>query len=303
MALSTTVAQLTLGPVLFNWPADAWRDFYFRIADEACVDTVYVGEVVCSKRTPLFHDLYAVVADRLARSGKRVLFSTLSEVLIPRDRRAVADLCGTSDTLVEVNEASAFAALDGRAHAIGPYFNAYNERTLAVLADQGAMHVTLPAELKAENVARMASQAAQHGLTVETLVYGRISLAFSARCYHARAHGRVKDNCEFVCDRDPDGMVLRTLEEQPFLAVNGTQTLSYRCLNLLPDLAALRMDGVSAFRLSPHSHDMVAVAQVFRDALDDRIDAATGTARLQALAPELPFCNGFYHGAPGHTWG
>ncbi|HUI94161.1 MAG TPA: U32 family peptidase, partial [Xanthobacteraceae bacterium] len=36
---------LTLGPVLFNWPADRWRDFYVRIADEAPVDRVCVGEV------------------------------------------------------------------------------------------------------------------------------------------------------------------------------------------------------------------------------------------------------------------
>ncbi len=36
-------ASLTLGPVLFNWPAETWRDFYFRIADEAPVDIVYLG--------------------------------------------------------------------------------------------------------------------------------------------------------------------------------------------------------------------------------------------------------------------
>ena len=39
--------KLTLGPNLFNWQPDVWRDFYFRIADEASVDTVAVGEVVC----------------------------------------------------------------------------------------------------------------------------------------------------------------------------------------------------------------------------------------------------------------
>lgn len=78
-------------------------------------------------------------------------------------------------------------------------------------------------------------------------------------------------------------------------------TLAYRCLNLLPDLAALRKDGVSAFRLSPHGHGMATVARIFRDALDERIDVAAGLARPQARAPELPFCNGFYHGAAGHA--
>ncbi|MET3221923.1 hypothetical protein ABIF35_002710 [Bradyrhizobium japonicum] len=27
--------QLSLGPVLYNWAPERWRDFYFRIADEA----------------------------------------------------------------------------------------------------------------------------------------------------------------------------------------------------------------------------------------------------------------------------
>ena len=39
--------KLTLGPVLFNWTPEAWRDFYLRIADEAPVDTVCIGDKVC----------------------------------------------------------------------------------------------------------------------------------------------------------------------------------------------------------------------------------------------------------------
>lgn len=46
-AATARSATLTLGPVLFNWAPDNWRDFYFRIADEAPIDAVYVGEVVC----------------------------------------------------------------------------------------------------------------------------------------------------------------------------------------------------------------------------------------------------------------
>ena len=35
-------AELTLGPNLFNWAPEQWRDFYFRIADEAPVGIVYL---------------------------------------------------------------------------------------------------------------------------------------------------------------------------------------------------------------------------------------------------------------------
>ena len=40
------MSALTLGPLLFNWKLERRRDFYFRVADEAPVDCVYLGEVV-----------------------------------------------------------------------------------------------------------------------------------------------------------------------------------------------------------------------------------------------------------------
>ena len=45
MSVQANKSELTLGPLLFNWQPEAWRDFYFRIADEAPVTTVYLGEV------------------------------------------------------------------------------------------------------------------------------------------------------------------------------------------------------------------------------------------------------------------
>ena len=97
-------------------------------------------------------------------------------------------------------------------------------------------------------------------------------------------------------------MTLRTLEDQPFLTVNGIQTMSHDYLNLAAELAELRDMGVGRFRLSPHSCDMVAVATIFRDALNRHIDTAEATARLDALQLGAPFSNGFYHGERGHTW-
>ncbi len=107
-------------------------------------------------------------------------------------------------------------------------------------------------------------------------VFGRQSLALSARCYHARAHGRTKDTCRFVCENDPDGLVLATLEQKPFLVANGVQTLSYDYLNLVQEIPALQAAGVSRYRLSPHSCDMVQVAIVFRGVLDGALSAGGG---------------------------
>ncbi|NEV78080.1 U32 family peptidase, partial [Rhodopseudomonas sp. BR0C11] len=98
--------QLTLGPVLFNWKPEEWRDFYFRIADEAPVDTVVVGEVVCSKRQPFLEEHIPAVVERLAGAGKKVLMGSLVLMSLPRERKAMAELAADDGFMMEVNDLS-----------------------------------------------------------------------------------------------------------------------------------------------------------------------------------------------------
>ncbi|MCH4151067.1 MAG: U32 family peptidase [Sphingobium sp.] len=294
--------KLTLGAIPFHWDADRKRDFYARIADEAPIDMVYLGEVVCSKRSPFFERHYPDVIERLERGGKRVVLSTLSEVVLPRERRATTELCGQTDYPVEVNNAAGLSAVDGRPHYIGPMMNVYNERTLAHLARHGAMHFTLPVELPQTAATALARAAADLGVMVEVQVFGRASLALSARCYHARAHRRSKDECQFVCQEDPDGMTLQTLGGDNMLAINGIQTLSHSYVNLLAEIGDMHTSGISHFRLMPHSTDMIAVAAIFADRLAGRTDAAEAGAQLDALNVGAPFSNGFWHGVAGHRY-
>ena len=302
IAVRGQAGEITLGPVPFNWQPQRWRDFYLRIADEAPVASVYLGETVCSKRAPLFEPYHDVVVDRLSAAGKTVVFSTLAEVVQKADRKLVEKVTAARECLVEANDASALIHLSGRAHHIGPFMNVYNERTVGVLARDGACNICLPAEMPAAAIRALCEGAKDLDVTVEVQVFGRVSLALSARCYHARAHGRTKDSCRYVCEEDPDGMELTTLEGRPFLAVNGVQTLSYECLNLVNELPALGAMGVSRFRLSPHTCDMVEVASVFRAVLDRRIALDEAAAQLEEIRPSVPFANGFFHGGPGHRW-
>jgi O2-independent ubiquinone biosynthesis protein UbiV len=297
---ATKAASLTLGPVLFNWQPERWRDFYFRIADEAPVETVYLGEAVCSKRAPLFDAHFEVVAARLEAAGKTVVLSTLAEVFLDVDRRLIADIAAQETRMVEVNDASALHHLGTRPHGIGPFMNVYNERTVAVLARSGATNIALPVEMPANAIRELVARTQDLGVTFEVTVFGRMPLALSARCYHARVHGRTRNTCRYVCEEDPDGMVLKTLEGRPFLTVNGIQTLSYECLNLAGELAELGAMGIARFRLSPQSADMVAVASVYRNLLDHNISAGEAAAMLDELSLPMPFANGFYHGKPGH---
>jgi collagenase-like PrtC family protease len=294
--------KISLGPVLFNWPAEKWRDFYFRIADEADVDVVHLGEVVCAKRQPFFAPYLAEVAERLAAAGKRVVFSTLALVMNRQERGLVEAICAMAGegAEVEVNDLSALVHLKGQAFAVGPFVNVYNELTVDWLARRGAVRICLPPELDGPRIGALAGAMREKGVEPEVLVFGRMPLALSARCYHARAHDLPKDGCQFVCGKDADGMDLLTMDGEPFLAVNGIQTLSHACLSLAEEVPALRAAGVGMLRLSPHAAcDMVEVAAVFRDVAGERLEPAAAVARLEAMDMPFPFANGYYHGQPG----
>ncbi|PIW26870.1 MAG: U32 family peptidase [Rhodospirillales bacterium CG15_BIG_FIL_POST_REV_8_21_14_020_66_15] len=294
--------QLTLGPVLYHWPAEQLIDFYARIADEAPVDRVVIGEAVCSKRRPFYEVHLPSIAERLARGGKEVVYASLALITLRHERRAERELARSGLSL-EINDLTLLGLIGPQASfSVGPLVNTYNEGTLAFLAGQGAAHVCLPPELPLSSVEVLARAGEQHGVPIEVWAFGRVPLAISARCYHARLAGRTKDSCQFACADDPDGLSVDTLEGEPFLTVNGVQTLSERYTNLVCDLPMLRQAGVTSLRLSPHSGDMVAVARLFRDVADEAIDPDDGLAQLWAQAPERRFCNGFLFGDAGADW-
>ena len=291
--------QLSLGPVFFNWDPETWRDFYFRIADEAPIDTVYIGEIVCSKRSPFLLPYIEPVAHRLRQAGKCPVISTLALIGSEHEAASMRELVAQSDLCVEINDVGLIPAVSGWEHHLGPFINIYNEATLAYLAARGARLACLPPELPA---ASLMSLAADAPIALEVFAFGRLPLAISARCFHARAQHLHKDGCRFVCGRDPNGLAITTLWKEPFLAINGTQTLSYTCCNLIGDLERLSGAGIRHFRLSPLAIDMVAVARVFRDALEARLDPSEAVTRISALVGDFVFSNGFFRGKEGRSF-
>ncbi|MBT4146746.1 MAG: U32 family peptidase, partial [Gammaproteobacteria bacterium] len=134
---------------------------------------------------------------------------------------------------------------------------------------------------------------------LEVQVFGRLPLAISARCYHARAHNLNKGGCQYVCDRDADGLTVDTLDGVPFLVINGLQTMSYTYCNLMKELPEMLGMGINNFRLSPHDVDMVKVTQLYRDCLDGKIESDEASQSLEDEVFAAEFSNGFYHGEPG----
>ncbi len=297
--MSSKPVTLTLGPLLFHWPAETLRDFYFRIADEAPVDHVCVGEVVCSRRQPLFQHVLADVVERLERGGKTVMFSSLALPTLDREVLMGADLA-TGEHMVEANDVSVLRSLAQRPHAVGPFLNVYNEATAAFLASRGATRITLPPELPQNSIGAIA--AATPKVDVEVWSFGRMPLAISARCYHARLNGRTKDACQFACNQDADGLEVETVDNQDFLVVNGVQTLSHTYCALLGEISRLQELGVSALRLSPHTYDMVAVAHLFRSVITGERDPGAAMSELQALCSDAMFSNGYFHADVGAAY-
>lgn len=287
---------LTLGPVFFHWPAERLRDFYFRIADEAPVERVHVGEVVCGKRMPFSDPVWPDVIERLEQAGKEVVLSTLATPMTVRERRSIADLCG-DDRLVEINDVTALPVRSGQPFVAGPFINVYNGATAQFLVRRGARTICPPVELSLAHIAAIAQTCSD--VEFEVFAFGRLPLALSGRCYHARLHGLHKDSCQFTCEQDPDGLLVDTLDDQSFLAINGVQTMSAQVHAVVEPASEFLSRGIRRLRLSPHTSDMVQVARIYRSVLDGDEDPERARTLLSNLHLPGTLVDGYARGRAG----
>ena len=170
--------------------------------------------------------------------------------------------------------------------------NIYNNETLAWFAELGATRFVLPLELS-RDILRELQSMRPAGIETEVFAYGRMPLAFSARCFTARHHNLPKDDCQFRCLDDADGLALQTRDKAEFLTLNGLQTQSALVYDLSDSIAELRALGVDAVRLSPQSHNTIAIIEAFRERCAGRPGASLEGLRV------APPCNGYWYGVPG----
>lgn len=293
--------DLTVGPNHFFWDAAIVRAFYQGLAT-APVSRVVLGEVVCSKRLPFWQDEIAPAAEGLMAAGKDVAITSLALVTLKRERKATAALVEIG-LPIEVNDLTALQALPpGQPFWVGPLINVYNEGTLRWLAARGAVRVCLPPELPLDSIAVLARLGRDLGVAVEVWGHGRLPLAISGRCYHARLHDHAKDSCQFVCGLDPDGRDVETLDGQKFLTVNGVQTLSQSTASMAYQIDVLREAGVTALRMSPQSLGFSEICTEYADRIAGRLTAADLAANLVAKVPGGRLSDGFVRGPVGAHW-
>ncbi len=287
--------DLTVGPNQFFWSADDWANLYDDLAS-APVDRVVLGELVCSKRLPFYQDRIPDAISTLLAAGKQVALTSLALVTLKRERKLTAELAEMG-VEVEINDLTALTYLpEGTKFWVGPLVNVYNESTVRWLASCGAVRICLPPELPLASVKILAAVGLELGVAIEVWGHGRIPLAISGRCYHARLHGRIKDNCQFACEDDADGLDVRTLDDQPFLAMNGVQTLSYSYACSVHQFKALANAGVSTLRLSPQSKDFKEICDLYRQLLDGQLDEASVVSGIYDLDETTRLSDGFLTG-------
>jgi O2-independent ubiquinone biosynthesis protein UbiV len=289
--------KIALGPLLYYWPREVVLGFYEKMAATP-VDIVYLGETVCSRRHELRLADWLQVADALSAAGKEVVLS--SQVLLESGSEVTTmhKIADNGRFMVEANDMGAVHRLAGKAPFVaGPHLNLYNLPAVQWMASLGATHWVVPLEMKRDDVALLQRDGAS-GMAAEVFAYGRMPLAYSARCFTARHHNLPKDDCHFSCVRYPGGLTLKTREGEEFLVLNGTQTQSARVCNLLDQLQDMRTIGVSVVRLSPQLEHMTEVIALFDAVRHGGLAADQASQRLRPLMPDRA-CDGYWHGRPG----
>jgi O2-independent ubiquinone biosynthesis protein UbiV len=287
--------RISLAAIPYFWSREDYISFYHQVAFTS-VDIVYLGETVCSKRRSMKFQDWLDIAGRLSQAGKQVVLSTLTLLEADSELKVLSHIAGQKDYLIEANDMAAIqvAKNNDNAFVAGSAINVYNNQVLRILHAQGMTRWSIPVELGQQDIVPMVNYAHSMNIELEYQVFGRMPLAYSARCFTARHHQLAKDDCQFKCLDYEQGIKVKTQEGDSFAQINGIQTQSAKISNLFDQWQELKAVGIDILRIVP-------VSAVDTIKAINKLDALlqTGGENGDTLTGNYEFCNGYWYGVEG----
>ncbi len=284
--------NISLGPAPSHWGKSKLESFYRQIA-QSPVDYVYLGETVCQDRLSFDPDLWFSLSDMLKDAGKEVYAS--SSILV-KDQKQYRDfeIIARRIKNIEINSPSFLGLAQDYAAVTGVFLNIYNSTAANILAKRNIKRVVLPPEMNLDSIGSFVKRCT---VPTELIVHGNVPVAMSGTCQTARSFECNGNGCGRICQRYPDGIVLKA-GERPLFRIDGPQTLSAAACCLVEYLEKLVQTGIDTMRILPQWEHTIRIVQIYRDVLEHRMHCADAAKELKAISTG-GVCNGWFLGKAG----
>lgn len=292
--------RLSIAPVSTAWGKKDLKNFYEETA-ESPADTVFVGETICSKRDVLSLSDLEDIANLLRKHGKKAYYSSLAllttEDEFERLRKVIPLFDGVEANTIGILNLfeKKDPSVEGKELIIGPYLNVYNWQAAQYLMKFQPERIVAPFEIPHQSIGDIIEKT---NVSMEVLAWGHLPTAISWRCYSARSFDRQRENCKKICFQHPDGMLLKTVDDDDLFIVNGLQVLSAKTYCLIEQLDLLKSMKIKHLRIDASSDHGIEVVNIFNAALSDEISPQKAVEKLTPFA-SYGLCNGWFWKEPG----